>query len=183
MRGFLVLLVLLAGAACASEEAAPPIAPTDESAGPGFGVGRQSGGGSTGGAGGAGGQVGAGGIGGIGGATGACTGDADFEAFSFAPSGREVARRCVVSRCGQLTSDPDAYAGCVTTCMTTDVRGLSVGCALCYGELSRCELVNTCASLCRISVCTSACIGCLENAGCLSALDACTGIPDDSCTL
>lgn len=177
MRASCVLLLLVA--ACGSETP-PPAAPSDGSNNPTF-VGTGTNGGSSSGTGGQGGEAGSGGTGGAAGAEGACSNQGDVEAFSFAPSGREVARRCVVSRCGSFALDPARYADCVSGCATNDVLGLSRSCAECYGDLSRCELENACASSCRINVCTSECEGCLQNAGCLSALDECTGVPDDAC--
>ena len=169
-------LAVFAVMACGGD-APPPAAPPDTRDPTPIGtgtVGRS-------GAGGEGGAGGAAGVGGAAGASGACANDADIDAFSFAASGREVARQCVVSVCGGTTFDSDEYEDCVSNCVGLRVRGLSSSCASCYGAASRCELDAGCANRCRVGICATECTGCLRNGGCLTALDECTGIPDDAC--
>lgn len=64
-------------------------------------------------------------------------------------------------------------AGCVTRCM--EGVGLSTECATCFGSVAQCTVRN-CALDCSGSD-EAACTACRVMAGCVSAFEACSGLP------
>ena len=149
----------------------------DDAAGGAAGMGGLSGSAGTGG------LSGGAGAGGSGGApvVGACTNSGDAAAIANAGGSLEsIGATCAGSTClGQL-GDPDAYASCVSTCIETNVPGLSSDCAGCYGELGGCAVGNLCLA-CASDTCSTTCLDCLNGAECLTRLEECTGIPVEVC--
>jgi len=175
MKWLLCFALLLAG--CSDS---PPPSAGGGSNLPGVGPG-------TGGAGGAG---GAGGTGGVGGAPrGACDNAKDIDAAEAAGvSLREVASSCgslanVSTFCDNFKFNAEQYEECVSDCVEDEVPGLSIECASCYGALERCGLVQfpSCRISCQQNLCSTLCLNCLNDAGCLEEYEDCRGLPGDGC--
>jgi hypothetical protein len=170
-----VLILSLCVIGCASE------APGSGSGGPGSGVGSGSGGNGGGGGGGGGGEGGAGGGGG-GEAPGACENESDLDIIESADDSlRNIARDCGTLRCGPKVLNPAEYEACVNMCIDEMVQDLSTECTACYGAAERCSLEALCRLLCQNASCSLVCLNCLNAGNCIEELEACTGIPDDTC--
>ena len=173
MKWVLILGLVVVG--CVSE------APGSGSGGPGSGIGSGSGGnGGEGGVGGGGGEGGVGGGGGQG--SGACDNESDLGVIeSEEDSLRNIARDCGTLRCGPKVLNPAEYETCVNMCIDEAVQGLSTECTACYGAAERCSLESLCRVLCQNASCSFVCLNCLDTGNCIEELEACTGIPDDTC--
>jgi hypothetical protein len=103
-------------------------------------------------------------------------------ALEASAGGRTVAAGCAVTFVPACNpNDPVAYAGCISQCVARRIPGLSTACTLCYGAVQSCALENTCTAACNLNACGETCLECLGAAGCLDALDACTGLDSDEC--
>ena len=189
MRSFQILgavALALSLAACGSESNG-----TGGSAGTG---GNDGGGGSAGmdggaGMGGSAGESGAAGMGGSSGmggsggvvSAGVCDNSNDLDAIANAGDTlRNIGGTCGTDTCGSYIFNPPMFASCISSCLESEVTGLSSECSSCYGEVARCGLSAFCLD-CGNDTCSADCLSCLNGAGCLTALDACTGIPTDDC--
>jgi hypothetical protein len=115
---------------------------------------------------------------------GACDNESDLEALDASiDDGRDIARICgwpnndTLLLCLSLRP----YDQCITECVADEIPDLSVECAACYGALERCGLQSFCQARCQFNGCTTQCLDCLNNAGCLEEYEECRGVPGDGC--
>jgi len=143
---------------------------------------------------GTGGSGGSGGAGGIGGGTGgsepqgACDNASDLDAIEDAEESiRNIARDCGLpnspsSICASLIIiNGTQYGGCISECIEDRVPDLSSECAACYGAVEQCGLNSFCRTQCQLNTCSTFCLDCLENAGCIEEYEVCRGLPGDGC--
>ncbi len=83
---------------------------------------------------------------------------------------------------GKLPRDPD-FVALVSACVSQNT-GLSAACAGCYAEFAACS-ARQCLAECIADPKASACVQCRCGVSaatdCISALEACSGRPDDTC--
>ncbi len=153
---FVVLLAL----GCVEQNT--PFAPT----GPGSGIGGGgNGGGGDGGGGGKGGDSG--------GSKGACDNTFDTQIIEDSSVAmRDEARNCALV-CGSSLLET-----CVSGCVSTRVAGLSEECSDCYSAAERCSFESNCTTACSLNTCSTNCLDCMNEGGCIAELEACTGLPD-----
>jgi len=102
--------------------------------------------------------------------TDACINDDDRAIIE----GGEVDIQGEATTCGLgCITNPDPV-GCSAPCVA-EATGLSLECSTCYAFMIDCTIDN-CLGVCAADPGGETCVACLEDAGCISALNECTGI-------